>query len=816
MEPLNWKLTSADVGVVHLYSQKAHTTDGLPEHRVATFSTSDGWSPLALQRGIKACLGILIAGTFLTLAGLLIWSDINHGLVPDSPFAQSAFRLVSTTVFVVISYACSGVDDAVQEVAPFRYLWEKSRENHQSISITNIWRIWDSRRSTPLRKGFSQLASTTAVLLMPLLKVVAAGLYSVKLSTTSFDIQPLVDTSLVTHFDFVNSFLENQLNDEIRSDAAQLVEWSQIPQFSDYSRPGTLENLLFSNLTDTALDPAVVNLTGSRATLRAPAISIDITNTQKIISPFIVEGEDSGCWSLLHEYCSDEEFFVGPSSDCFQNQTKFVGMWMPISAEDYASFRTCLVDNSNWAGPVSNTTPITVGEPLPAGAFNVSSPRLMVFNGTVNLTRVFADVTYAHDGKSWIPITFDPSSVEIDEQYSITRGLPVTRHGYNPEPGYELHSETIWPDHDYPENLMQWQALYAEYKLKNLTAILDEDVWMETVKSLIVAYNVELLTAYRPFALENATSQGIKPERINGTLYSHEARIFQDRTTTIILEVFLGTILCCYIWIFCRFPSHSVLPKPPGSIAARLSLLAHSNLVQQIRENRITRITDEEIWSKAALGWWKRIEPKGSEGNTSEDSDGDGESRLPPLRWGIDIGEPVSRRAWNDPPESYNDAQSQNEEYQNGDALPLLEEQADIELQSITKPDQAHGEQLDQQQQQQQEQEQQGISSYDEHDTGSGDQADPPDGESQSDQDDKQQHEQQRNQQGLGFEAEGNFEDWLETQSPNLSLADPRSNDGRISADERSEDSGVDNEQSTPQQPPEDGASSPLLGRKTR
>ncbi|KAK8190621.1 uncharacterized protein BKA78DRAFT_296805 [Phyllosticta capitalensis] len=819
MKSLDWKSTRRDADIIQLHCRKSSIAKRCAEDGATESSEFSGWSPFILRFGTKACVGILIAGTMSTLATLLIWSHMNDGLAPDSPFTQNAFHLVSTTVFVIISYACSGIDDAVQEVAPYRYLSDSSKDRSHS---TRFRRIWNSHRSPLIGNGFSQLSTATAVLLMPALKIIAAGLYTVNLSTEKIPIQPFMDTSLITHFDYVRTYLENQLNDEVSISAARLVEWSQFPQFSNISRPGTLQNLLFSNLTDIGLGSGMANLTESRVALRAPAISIDVAY-QKLQDQFIVQDKNaSGCWSIMSAHCNYDNitFVVGPSAQCSENHPYFVGMWMPIwevheidYESNYGKFRTCLVNNSNWASPIRNITPIDVGESLPAEPFNVSTPKPMIITGTVNLTRVFVNVTYAHaHGDTWTPISFDQSSIEVEEQYWRSRALPSTRFGYVKGDG-TVYGDTLWPGGDDPEDAMQWLASYAEYNLQNPTDILDEDVWIEAVKSLIVAYNVELLTAYRPFALENATSQGIKPERMNATLYSNEARIFQDQTTTIILEVFLGTILCCYIWIFCRFPSHSVLPKPPGSIAARLSLLAHSDLVRRLKDDGTTRLTDDEIWNKAALGWWKRTEPKGSEGNTSEDSDGDGESRLPPLRWGIDIGEPVSRRAWNDPPESYNNAQSQSEEYQNGDALPLLEEQADIELQSITKPDQAHGEQLDQQQQQRkQEQERQGISSYDEHETGSGGQFDPPDVESQSDQSNK--HAQQRDQPGLGFNDQGNFEDWLETQSPNPSLAD-RSNDA-ASADQRSEDSGVEDARTTTQQPRDDGASSPLLGRKTQ
>lgn len=71
-------------------------------------------------------------------------------------------------------------------------------------------------------------------------------------------------------------------------------------------------------------------------------------------------------------------------------------------------------------------------------------------------------------------------------------------------------------------------------------------------------------------------------------------------------------MLLCLLWIFIRFPSKAILPKCPGSIAARLSFVAGSRLVERLRNEGVIIISDTDIWEEeASLGWWWREEGEG-------------------------------------------------------------------------------------------------------------------------------------------------------------------------------------------------------------
>ncbi|KAK7529276.1 uncharacterized protein J3D65DRAFT_177600 [Phyllosticta citribraziliensis] len=656
LELLDWKLDSTDEETIVLRCRKSVT-----EIEYWRNSEHSGWQPLALCLEAEAVCSLLIAVIVGILSALLISSNRHNGLVKDGRFLQKAFKSASSAILVIIGYVCSGIGAAVDELALYRSLLEKSTKDPTSINViqaplANILKDWT---------GFSQIASSTAIFLMPMIKIFAAGLYGVKPETMSQRAKPLVDTSLVTHFEFVDDFLQTQMNSIVDTHARQFVEWTLTPSFNVQTRPGALGNLVFSNLT--YMGPRkTADIITEEVTITVPAISIDVSISTADDSWSLVDlDDDTGCLLISDSTYYDEDvdswnfdcyrgitFRTGPWGNCTERQYKYDGKFTNM---DYG-FCTYLTDMSNILSAATNTTPIKDEDHLSSQSLNVSLPSAMKINGAVELTRVLVEVTYSRGiDDAWTPKAFDSSTIRADEQFFGSKGLSLKHNGSIPNFGEDELTQTnsLWPDQwsGNTDTFFQWVALYAEYNLGNLTAILDHDKWIQAIKTLIVAYNVELLTEYRHFALENATAQGIKPQTFDGTLRFYEARIYQDEPTTIALVVLLGIMLCCYIWTFFRYPNRAILPKSPGSIAAQLSLVAHSDLVRRLREDGVTHLTDEEVRRNAALGWWRRVEPKEADRVDSENVEGDAAQKLPPLRWGIDVGEPVVHRSWNDPPD---------------------------------------------------------------------------------------------------------------------------------------------------------------------
>ncbi|KAK8240898.1 hypothetical protein IWZ00DRAFT_533210 [Phyllosticta capitalensis] len=700
----DWKLNSTPDGMLELQCRTSgiNTTDA--KDLAGKPLRDEGWRPLPLHLVFKSVSSCALLSLIVTLAILLSISRTNEGLAHEGEFTQIAFHFVSTTIIAVLGYVCSGIDAAVQQVSLYEGLWSKHRKRMQLVDHVSQSKInqFQIRRHHEL----SQIASKTAVLLFPILKIIAAGLYGVHSSEVVDQSSFSVDASLTTHA--IPAFLDLESQDNYRfiSDQAfQYTQWTQGQAFDIVAKSGNVGHLVLSDLSDVGSSGAPRNKTGSTVTIRVPAISIDVAY-KKLDEPllFVVSWSPSDpCWLLTNETFCDISIQTGLFANCSKNQAKYAGNFMP----DNDTFNFCLADISNFVGPVSNATPIMYNEPIKPEVFNISYPQFFLFSGSVKVTRVHVDTVYAYNkDHSWTPIGYNTSTIETDGQ-----SVSIREYTNGLWSDY-LYSNNLWPNASNPfqalkvgrdPGVFRLMSIYAEYQLHNLSALMDQEKLGEVLKTALVAYYTELLAEYRPFALRNATAEGINPQIVGGILRYYQTRIIQDKSTTIILEALLATIFCCYLWVFLRFPNHSILPESPGSIAARLSLLAHSNLVQQIREKKITRITDQEIWDKASLGWWKRAEETDQE-IVADGADNFHEQPLPRYRWGIDIGEPVSRRGWNE------DISSLEEDFGHGAAQDggggaslaaaagvssAVDAQPDaIELQNLrNRRDEAHGEQ---------------------------------------------------------------------------------------------------------------------------
>ncbi|EOD47958.1 hypothetical protein UCRNP2_5292 [Neofusicoccum parvum UCRNP2] len=141
----------------------------------------------------------------------------------------------------------------------------------------------------------------------------------------------------------------------------------------------------------------------------------------------------------------------------------------------------------------------------------------------------------------------------------------------------------------------------------------------------------EINANYRvPLSPANGTAASLAAtdmlDSLSGTVVVNRQRLVQSPIATRILEgVLLAMALCAglHFWLT---PETRILPKDPGSVAAKMSLFAGSKLVRRIPEN------NEELRGAfqggvVSLGWWDGGEEGGSGSGTREER-----------RFGIDVG----------------------------------------------------------------------------------------------------------------------------------------------------------------------------------
>lgn len=372
------------------------------------------------------------------------------------------------------------------------------------------------------------------------------------------------------------------------------------------------------------------------------------------------------CWNFSpncdSQQCSDLIFAGDPSSytnlqgdggSCSGSRPPFVG----LTGFGPSAYRVVLLDYSSIDGPITNVTPwgstknyttynLTTGTVGPS-VLNVSLPTVLATSCALSLTAITLHTTYSFSlsDATWNPSSYAPSSIANARPFNAT-ALPSWLRPYAyaangttlldlndltlEAPG-RLYSQSLWPTRGASLNFFELLAAHATYALGDVRALLDKRNFTSAVEAMMAAYATEMLTEVRGAAAAAA------PARVGATLRSAQSRIVQDRGSTVAVEALLALLLACVGWVFLRFPSSAVLPKSPGSVAVRMSLLAGSGLVGELRARGAGRAEDVRgVTGRAGLGWW---EGRGEEGVG-------GRRR----RWGVDVGEGVVHRGWNDPP----------------------------------------------------------------------------------------------------------------------------------------------------------------------
>lgn len=252
----------------------------------------------------------------------------------------------------------------------------------------------------------------------------------------------------------------------------------------------------------------------------------------------------------------------------------------------------------------------------------------------------------------WTPSSVDHDSIAYLRQYDNVHldelympwtdwlGVPPPRKQFMLQPvGGVLNDTGLWPSVGSSTNPFQLLAAFAEYKHHNVSTLLNASRLARIGEEMQTAFITQMLTELRPFGANLVNTSFPLKRTIQGIMLDSHARIGQDLRTTIILEVLLALVLICVVWIFSRFTGDAILPKTPDSIAARLSLLAGSRLVERLRSEGIESIKDTDIWEEpSSLGWWK-VSGFSNTGNGSQR-----------WRWGIDVGTDVYLSGWNKPP----------------------------------------------------------------------------------------------------------------------------------------------------------------------
>ncbi|KAL9113465.1 MAG: hypothetical protein Q9227_002506 [Pyrenula ochraceoflavens] len=676
----------------------------------------NGYSPIALRIWAKLAIAAFLLILSITLAILLKISETRDGLCLYTRRTLDVLSFVPTVMLVLLGYTVSGVGTAVRAMAPYKSLLSASKKRPLLLGLYGTPALWSFLKLSEARIGFSIMGSSLTILLIPALKIVAASLYGIVLVRKSSNAAVLVDKSLLANLEATYREVDPSFSIGVQS-ASQFAEWSMIPSFNVPQRSGILDHLVFSNATQANPENEDIDIAGSDLTLNIPAIAVDvdcITVPLDFNASFEAPEYGGPYWTYRPVYVTDvcreklhlrettcegssEIGMIITSPDLSRlsanslsseslkaghaptNSNRFQGTTFYSCEKQYQVF---LADFSSIQRTITNLQPLNKSGSsflVRPGIFNVSTPRINAVACTSKLNEVTVNTTFAqlagspHSNSTtkaqrlpWSPVRYDPPSIRHTKTYEPSNIpfwiAPLAKHkaddGYDQydsstdEPGM-MDSNTLRPTRGSSTSIFELLATYGEYKNSNTTTLLDPDTFAATVKAVYVAYTTQILTELRPFASRNLSAN--TTQVLPGAITYFKQRVKQDKTSTIALEVLFLIISICLVWIFIRFPHQHILPKSPGSIGARASLLAHSRLVDRLRGKGITRVADApEIWDEqAALGWWKialSANYLGCDGDDDNNVEDYTEPRTNVMRWGIDVGADVVRSDWNHPP----------------------------------------------------------------------------------------------------------------------------------------------------------------------
>ncbi|KIW25600.1 uncharacterized protein PV07_08766 [Cladophialophora immunda] len=298
------------------------------------------------------------------------------------------------------------------------------------------------------------------------------------------------------------------------------------------------------------------------------------------------------------------------------------------------------------------------------GMFNVSLPTIRGVVCTREFNKVSVEATLMqgvrvglNDSSTllpWAVASYDDRTIKDRTPYD--RSTPGWMFPYYPADSMSLRNfwndaaaggnvaevvgKTLWPSKGTSRNVWEQLAVLQRSKVGHdsiTSSLLDANELARSVEELLTAYSIQMLSELRPYTsqLANTTSKrGVNVNTIPVQVCGRIPTVQQSATITYVITAILATVIVWplsaaspYLPFLGREREGLDLREPPGSIAAAMTLLAGSRLVQELRMQSVTRTDQTDIWvRKFRLGWW-------------EEDTGSKKAEPGRRRWGIDVVE---------------------------------------------------------------------------------------------------------------------------------------------------------------------------------
>ncbi|TFY54543.1 hypothetical protein EVJ58_g8802 [Rhodofomes roseus] len=581
------------------------------------------WTPPILYPVARVTLAVLVLVIIAVLELLVQLSSRHTGLVNyDGQWVQRyAWSYAGPVVLFLVGLGIEVFDAGVRAIHPFVLLHRASHPGnrltydplHQSITTLPFHAL---RHRQPM-----VLVSTLAVLLLLVAKIAVAGLFTIGQVTRVTNVQVNLNTTFAWN--------ASALADTMATNITAPFLNPDIPGYDsgndDYELP-PLELIVNAGLETpnwTTPDIAVGALaadsafqflpTKSNLTARLPVLYSDLVNCTAV--SYVQRGNASeGTYGIIPQLECVANYGHSPSRFIYEvtlDDTGHAGAVFPIPGRtgiDVAQINCSTIfflfarnDDINLVSCNYTMTQSTMEAKLAidsSAAYRVLS-----------VNRASEQHVTPVDEFSQLPLIFSGIPTQdsiVDTAY--TRNNSADDAFADGAPWQLFHSGSF----DY-----LFSAITAN--TSDMNTLLDKNTLITAVQSQWSQYFARLADFYMRVPTDKETS-------VSAALAAPQQRIFIEPKPARILEGLLAGIFVCIVSVSVTLRTAGVLPRPPYSIASRMSLLAGSEMLNlpELGEPGAQRLSTDALekrlrgtWFK--LGWWEG------------DTEGKG------LRYGIDV-----------------------------------------------------------------------------------------------------------------------------------------------------------------------------------
>ncbi|KAF6820834.1 hypothetical protein CMUS01_11497 [Colletotrichum musicola] len=543
------------------------------------------WKPTGSGSVYKHSLIAITMGIVSALEGLLQHSLRNQGLasVSTEDYSRYAWLFLPTITIAIIALAYSTVDVTYRLLHPFQQLQQAKGPNIQAMRYDPLGKLTATAFVRALRaRHFALAAAMFTSLLGPMLTIAASGLFTPSLASTEQTAHVEIDS----WFNISSGYFNTSLYDRPFDSEITAVPDVALNQAIVFNRlafpPGTYEGLTFPKMRLVSPTRSGKSKDGDDASLNQTTLVARVPAVRSQMNcSVLVSAENLTCNLTLNPdtFLLAHETFLSQSNGYF-----------------------ALTMNGWYTYPNATT-----GEEEVSGAYNpfsVCGDVLQhIFTAVGHRTGQLVDHVRIMHCMPYLEV--------VDVEASFT--LPELAHSSDAARRPRIIEEIRMPPlgdlrSDQYEtldvNVDQFHVAVFDGKGgRPIEQLATPDATPEMIERMNWIHSVLLAQGlnehYRSHAPGPGSPVNDHISAANGSLVDKSpVRLMQSAISTRILEGLLLAMLMCSVVVSCLSGPADILPKNPGSIASRMSLLADSTILRHIAdmaEDSSSKQTREEF-----------------------------------------------------------------------------------------------------------------------------------------------------------------------------------------------------------------------------